>query len=371
MSDSIPPVGAADPDSPSPPGQTLDRRVDEDTSCVGCGYNLRTLSTGATCPECATPISFSLPGVPSFVTKPKIDTPLDQETPCVCCGAILRTQTTHDSCPSCRAPVWFSLYGLWLRASDPHWLRRVRSGVVWWLWLIVGTFVLGCLVGFAGGILGGMGYIDQSNLDEMTTAGMYFGVSMGVIATVLYLVIAGRVMTPNPAIGRRQAPDRMARAIKAGFVIGLCGSFATLVVHALALPQWLGAICSSVGLAFLLATVGLIYCLRGLAARIPDRSLERSATTVAWGYGSSQGALQLYGIASMGQMDSDPFSTTGAPAASGLMFGCTMGLFGVAVLVFTIWLVVLLSKTLSALTKAIGQVTADRAAAEPGAAMVE
>jgi hypothetical protein len=371
MSDFISPEAATGPDSSAPSGRTPELTVEQDTPCVGCGYNLRTLRIDAICPECATPISFSLPGLPRFVRKPKVDTPLDRETPCVCCGTILRTQTTHDSCPGCRAPVWFSLYGLWLRASDPSWLRRVRSGVILWIWLIVISFVLGCLGGIVGGVLGFMGYIGTDDIEEATTVGMYFGVILGVVVTVLYLVVAGRITTPNPAIGRRQAPDRMARAIKAGFVIGLCGSCAVLAVRVLELPSWLGPVCSSVTLASLLATVGLIHYLRGIAARIPDRSLERSAAILVWGYGLSTGALQLCSMASLGQPDAASSLTPGTPATPGFALGCTMLVFSLTALGFTIWLVVLLSKILSALTNAIGQVTADRVAGVQGMANVE
>jgi hypothetical protein len=37
-------------------------RIDEDISCIACGYNLRGLSPDSICPECATPIGRSIKG---------------------------------------------------------------------------------------------------------------------------------------------------------------------------------------------------------------------------------------------------------------------------------------------------------------------
>jgi hypothetical protein len=45
-----------------PPPDTTAKTVQDDTSCMGCGYNLRTLPTTANCPECNTPVPHSIKG---------------------------------------------------------------------------------------------------------------------------------------------------------------------------------------------------------------------------------------------------------------------------------------------------------------------
>src|SRR5205814_37752 len=70
--------------------------ISRDISCISCGYNLRTLSVSAVCPECGTTIEKSL-------TTDRLD------------------------------------------AADPRWLRRVRWGV----WLLMAA----PLPGVAAGLL--------------------------------------------------------------------------------------------------------------------------------------------------------------------------------------------------------------------------
>ncbi len=141
--------------------------------CARCGYNLRGLPGEGRCPECGAPIAISQPADPVFVRKPDVDTPLARPTPCVDCGMVLMAQTTHGSCPTCQAPVWYSLYGNWLRASNPEWLRRVRSGVTLWFWVIVGACILGCLGGITGAVVvGAMGAAGSLNPDKTQTVVM-------------------------------------------------------------------------------------------------------------------------------------------------------------------------------------------------------
>src|SRR5258706_9556058 len=47
------------PNSPPPPASPPPA-LDQNLPCLRCGYNLRTLSIDARCPECATPIASSL-----------------------------------------------------------------------------------------------------------------------------------------------------------------------------------------------------------------------------------------------------------------------------------------------------------------------
>src|SRR5262245_16191872 len=56
------------PGSPAPCASGEAALLEEDAACLGCGYNLRGLTIGGVCPECAEPVVRSLALEPSLVT---------------------------------------------------------------------------------------------------------------------------------------------------------------------------------------------------------------------------------------------------------------------------------------------------------------
>lgn len=50
------------PPAPAPPPRPPDRVVDEECSCIRCGYSLRGLRASGQCPECGLPVGVSLRG---------------------------------------------------------------------------------------------------------------------------------------------------------------------------------------------------------------------------------------------------------------------------------------------------------------------
>jgi hypothetical protein len=348
-----------DPEHSSAPANAgLDADIVEgDRPCVNCGYNLRGLGKDGVCPECGTPISFSLSELPAFVRKPKADVPLERDTPCVCCGNVLRMQTTHGACSSCGAPVWYSLYGTWLRTSDPRWLGRLKSGVILWLIVIVGGFVFGCLAGSAAAawaIAAGAREVEA----QIEIYGPIAGVLFAFVIVLFYLAIADRLMTPHPASSDLPGADKGRKAVKMCFLIGFIGVLLSNAAQLNEWPFWVVLAGFSIGLGSVPGHMGLIHQVRKLASRIPDRKMERSALIVMWGYGISLGAAQLTNSV-MGVSDgSGGFPTTGTaqPPVSMMSVACVAG---AASLVFTIWLIVLLSRFLSTLTRSIQQVQAD------------
>ncbi|UCF34303.1 MAG: hypothetical protein JSV78_03165, partial [Phycisphaerales bacterium] len=285
------PAETAPEHSSAPANAALDADVaDSDRPCVNCGYNLRGLAKDGVCPECGTPISFSLSELPAFVRKPKADVPLERDTPCVCCGNVLRMQTTHGTCSSCGAPVWYSLYGTWLRTSDPGWLRRIRSGVTLWLIVIVGGFVFGCVFGLgimAWAISTGAG----RNMPYLEALGGAMGSVFGLIILLCNLAITDRLLTPHPASAGLPGADRPRNAVRLCFLIGFVGVLAASSAQIHSLPSWVALAAVSVGLVGLAAHMGLVHQVRKLAARVPDRKMEQSALIVMWGYGLGQGVL--------------------------------------------------------------------------------
>lgn len=349
--------------SSAPANAALDADiVDTDRPCANCGYNLRGLGIDGVCPECGTPISFSLSELPAFVRKPKVDVPLERDTPCVCCGNVLRMQTTHGICSSCSAPVWYSLYGTWLRTSDPGWLLRVRSGVTLWLIVIVGGFVLGCVFGLgivAWAISTGAG----RNMPYLEALGGAMGSTFGLIILLCNLAITDRLLTPHPASAGLPGADRPRNAVRLCFLIGFVGVLAASSAQIHSLPSWIALAAVSVGLVGVAAHMGLVHQVRKLAARVPDRKMEQSALIVMWGYGLGQGVLQLMSsvTALAGAGSGLPATAAPNPPPAISLVLCSGG---VAALAFTIWLIVLLSRLHSVLSRTIQSVEADRTVAE-------
>jgi hypothetical protein len=271
-------------------------------------------------------------------------------------------QTTHGTCSSCGAPVWYSLYGTWLRTSDPGWLRRIRSGVTLWLIVIVGGFVFGCLIGGAAGawaIAAGAREVEA----QIKIYGPIGGVLFAFVVLLFYLVIADRLMTPHPASADLPGADRGRKAIKMCFLIGFIGGLISTAAQLNEWPLWVVLAGFSIAVVSVPGHMGLVHQVRKLASRIPDRKMEQSALIVMWGYGVSVGVVQLMNNVIGVSDGSGGFPRTGTPPPHVSMMSVVC-VAGAVSLVFTIWLIVLLSQFLSTLTRSIQQVQGDRAAVE-------
>ncbi len=232
-----------------------------------------------------------------------------------------------------------------------------------WLAMMVGAIILSLLGGVAGAawaIAAGMsGTQDTTALMEAAT---YGGAVFGIIGGVLNLLIAWYVTAPNPATAKLQEQSKLRPAIQGGFLLAAIGSAGVALIEALDLPQWVLAIPTVTGLFGLLANLGLIYYVRCFASRIPSPKLARWTTIVMWGLGLTGGVMQLFGVASVAFPEAAVSATPGLTIPPQLAFSCVMGVCSIGSLVFVIWLIFLLSRMRTALSQAIDQVTANRAA---------
>ncbi|MFP4144282.1 MAG: hypothetical protein ACLFV3_03985 [Phycisphaeraceae bacterium] len=119
------PAGAAaDQPTAAPPSRPADRsdatdwtddegRLNFDLPCRACGYNLRTLSVAATCPECGEKV---LASAVSFAARPRSEafrvriTAQDRvvhalPVPCMGCGEDVRGLRLDATCLDCGTPV--------------------------------------------------------------------------------------------------------------------------------------------------------------------------------------------------------------------------------------------------------------------------
>ena len=342
-----------------------------DAPCAQCNYNLRGLRSDGKCPECGTPIWVSLPDVPSFATKPEVDTALDRAIPCTRCGVLLQNQTTHGDCPNCGAPVWGSIYGAWLRASDPDWLRRVRSGITLWLCMILVTFVLGVAVGVGAMVWGVVNSAGGQALNQaaLQKNAVLVGSATGVIVAILSAFVAWRITTINPGDSLRDSKRNLRGFVRGVVVLIILVTVGNVAVAALDAPMWLQMALGGLGVVGVGATVGMLLFLSDFAARIPRPKLEHACVVVAWGTGVTTAIAQAGAVAMMPYAEELQAIGQGGggspgaavPGASFIAAGCVFGLAGIVGLAFLIWLVVLLFKFRTAFGRAINQASPELA----------
>ena len=109
---------------------------------------------------------------------------------------------------------------------------------------------------------------------------------------------------------------------------------------------------SAVALPTMMVTIGRFLYFRNFAIRIPDRKLIRTNAIVMWGYCTSTVLMEIMGILSMAfsELGTVP---TGVPPPSFFIFYCSMGLLGLVLLGFTVWLFILLFRMRKAFRTAL------------------
>lgn len=220
--------GALDPEAsprhPYKPAMAADGRIDSDLVCLQCEYNLRGQLPEGTCPECGTPVSYSM---------------------------------RSDR----------------LSLADFHWLRTVRRGTT--LLIVAGFSIitLSCLI---NGALTAM--MDQSATGSQLAAVMR-AVPQALFAIGLFMLTA-----PEPGVIRPRLSRPLARwTATPGYTIMAIGLLVIdnenrNVVLTAGVLTLAGAPLAVFGFC-----TALIY-LSHLARRVPNRGLAKQATIVFWGW---------------------------------------------------------------------------------------
>lgn len=275
--------------------QPVPSEVEGDLACVGCGYNLRMLSIDGNCPECFTPI-----------------------------GNTLR--------------------GNLLKFSDPGWLDRIRLGMVVKLWNLLAGFLMGFAIAIAVVFL-------PSVFSGLLTIVVSF---LGCWATFL-------ITTQDPRAAFDEDPVTWRRALRFFAVIGVLGT--GVMVATWPNLQFRNQVFPSIlALISPIVLFGELTYFQGFANRIPNARLVRQCGIVKWGASASMalhfGAQLVLGLgwgiwtATFGAGGA---AMPGTPQIIIIVSSCT---FGLGMLIFGIWHIILLIRFYIVFRDALGQARA-------------
>ena len=255
------------------------------------------------------------------------------ELPCRKCGYNLRGLHVEGRCPECGTPVGVSVMGELLRYSDPNWVRTLARGVKTIIAGIV-VIVLGVIVSMVVGAMRGPLELAQAII---------------LIGNILMVVGAWLLTEPDPSGVGEDKYGTSRKIIRIALIAGVINTLLNLMAEAIVLPPPVRIAVVVVGV--LAGIVGLVgqfaqlNYLSKLAARIPDRALEKRARFLMWAIGISYGALLVLGgvVAIIFAVSGPPTAATGG---AGLIvgFGCFAGIAGLALIVFGIMYILMLDK---------------------------
>lgn len=346
------------------------------TPCVRCGYDLRGLQSTGTCPECGTPVGLSMPDYP-FVYAPDPALVIENEIPCTRCGASLQSRSSEDQCV-CGAPVWFSIHGTWLRASDPVWLARVRSGFTLWLWSI-GVSALIILISMGIGVAIGLSGAFQSastggTPNSQAQMAMFQENNWMLMLPMLILslfkpFIAYRVSTADPRKLISKDGEPLQTVMRFLGISAMVLPFVASVIIMWQPPSWLQALLGLTHLLGVAFTVTLLIYMRGFFHRVAKPKIARHTTIVMWGWGITLAVQQIVGCVSLFFIDPNNImqmsGTTPSIPSSWLIIATMSGcIIAPGLLIFGIWLLILIVRIRGEFSTALAQVIHDTAPTE-------
>lgn len=250
---------------------------------------------------------------------------IQTDAACRKCSYNLRGLQHSGRCPECGTPVGVSVLGDYLRYSHPDWLREVGNGLSLILW--------GILISVVVSISAGMIFSNEPVL-----AGV-----LGILANVVGIVGTWKMTTPDPS-GIGESTGLTARkVVRIAVLCGVLASIMQLVNQSDALP--LGGIILGV-LTFGFAIIGVagefakLHYIGLLAQRLPDDPLTNRARFLKWAL-----AVTYIGLAMIGMLVAIGLAAGARPGAGGAMFLGILAIpLGLAVLVFSIMSIILISR---------------------------
>jgi predicted RNA-binding Zn-ribbon protein involved in translation (DUF1610 family) len=253
--------------------------IDPDLRCALCDGELNDVSLEDSCPHCGAHIGRTL----RLESIDAATMTIGDDSLCIGCGYNLRTLPVGGACPECSKPVIDSLRPDDLKFADPRWLRRVRRGVTLllaaWLALIpLAIAMIGVSALFLSPAIGAGSLI----------AGVVLIAIMLTGCAALWGFIDATTCDPHPQGKMASKAPRYSARIGAALIL-LCMGTGVWQLIAPAAARPLGDVLLPVlpfGLS--LAMLGTLVCLRRIAQRGARAPLARhtkylSIATVVFG----------------------------------------------------------------------------------------
>jgi hypothetical protein len=177
-------------------------------------------------------------------TSVKIDDAghIDEDTTCVRCGYNLRGLSVDGICPECGTAVGRSLQGDLLRFAPPEWVEKLASGMNWILaGIVIGIFaaVLSVAAGMGRGrggpgdyilhLLGIVGVIGYWRVATPDPARIGTEPAISARSLVRFVTVFGYVVGFVQLGASRLNPSLMFAALGATSLIGIVGFFADFI----------------------------------------------------------------------------------------------------------------------------------------------
>ena len=218
------------------------------------------------------------------------------ELRCITCGYDLRSLPTEESCPECGTQIELSLRGDLLSLSDPAWVARIASGqslVVFGVRVCLIVMVCAFAIPFLGFGLGfvfafGFGF----NIPSWVFSVLFLSFGGTLLVGTLFATLGCALVTtqdPRDSLRESSSSNRnVARQALLAMYACVPASFVALLIPFVRTsPQIFPVIFFlSVGTCFTVALIATLHWLAVLAARIPDHDLRartlKSARFFRW-----------------------------------------------------------------------------------------
>ena len=292
-------------------------------------------------PIVAPPIAPQEPGTVAVALDQ--DGRLAEDVACRHCGYNLRGLELAGRCPECEMAIEKTLHAFLLRFCDPVWLGRLRSGLM----LLIVTIFAGLAVGLILGLsimllIGSTG--ETSLLLESAFLLLFAGIG------AMQLIAYWRITSPEPSPLHEEDPLSARRIARVGLILSAASGLLAFAfdpdTYSMGTMEMADAPVQA-GFAWTLSLLStgsgliglfaLFVYARSIALRFPADKLAKSTRLVMWGYMIPAAAAAIVQLLTAAYYNTS-MSFGGFEIA--LMVGQVV--FGIPVLVFGIWGIVLL-----------------------------
>lgn len=223
------------------------------------------------------PSPFEAPAAPNAFAEPP-PPPVLRDVACVGCGYNLRGLSTAGQCPECALPVANSLRGRLLRHANPRYVRRLATGAA----LLACSWLIIVAIGIAPRILVPL-LLRAGTPAAMSATFSTLSMVLSILEVVARLLaVAGAWLLTSPEPGQAGG---LRSFIRVAALVSLIASAVSFLARfpmsvPLRMALWpLSVFAGGVGLA---GTIAQFPYLRQLALRVPAPSLAWQTRIVVW-----------------------------------------------------------------------------------------